>query len=278
MASILDQIVDTKWREIFTNRARVPEPELERLAAGLPPARDFAGALDRPGEVRVIAEVKKASPSAGVIRADFDPVAIATTYERHGAACVSVLTDAPYFQGSLDHLSAVRTVVGCPLLRKDFILERYQLLEARIAGADAALLIAEVLPGDQLTTLHREATALGLDVLVELHDADRLRHVYGGRLVLREEQPLRRDAVRHGTLEQGDRLFEQDLQSFRRIDAGRLDETEVDRHKLRTAPLDDTVTDALKTGVDPEHPHRLNLRIKSDFGITTVIGRPWGHK
>jgi indole-3-glycerol phosphate synthase len=177
MASILDQIVDTKWREVFAARARVPEAELERLAEGLSPARDFAAALDRPGEVRVIAEVKKASPSAGVIRADFDPVSIAAAYERHGAACVSVLTDGPYFQGSLEHLSAVRSAVGLPLLRKDFVLDRYQLLEARLAGADAALLIAEILPGHQLAELHREATALGLHVLVELHDADQLPRV-----------------------------------------------------------------------------------------------------
>jgi indole-3-glycerol phosphate synthase len=177
MASILDRIVDAKWQEIAVARVRVPEAELDQLVAGLPPARDFAGALDRPGEVRVIAEVKKASPSAGVIRDDFDPVAIAQTYERHGAACVSVLTDHEFFQGRLEHLSAVRAAVGLPLLRKDFVLDRYQLLEARLAGADAALLIAEILPGDQLAELHREATALGLHVLVELHDADQLPRV-----------------------------------------------------------------------------------------------------
>ncbi|HET6572065.1 MAG TPA: indole-3-glycerol phosphate synthase TrpC [Fimbriiglobus sp.] len=179
MSTILDRIVETKRREIEAARARVPEGELERRLADVPPTRGFAAALRVPGEVRVIAEVKKASPSAGVIRADFNPAAIARTYERHGAACVSVLTDRPYFQGSLDHLSAVRAAVGCPLLRKDFVLERYQLLEARLAGADAVLLIAEILPGDRLSALHREAVALGLDVLVELHDADQLPRVLG---------------------------------------------------------------------------------------------------
>ena len=177
MPTILDRIVDTKWMEIAAARVRVPEGELDRLAAGLPPARDFAGALARPGGVRVIAEVKKASPSAGVIRPDFDPVAVAAAYERHGAACVSVLTDAEYFRGSLDHLAAVRAAVGLPLLRKDFILDRYQMLEARLAGADAVLLIAEILPGNQLADLYREATALGLHALVELHDADQLPRV-----------------------------------------------------------------------------------------------------
>src|SRR5579885_2893670 len=177
MPTILDRIVETKRREIEAARQQVPEAELEQRAAGLPPARGFAAALRRPREVRVIAEVKKASPSAGVIRTDFDPVRIAWTYEEHGAACISVLTDGPYFQGSLADLSAVRAAVACPLLRKDFVLDRYQLLEARLAGADAALLIAEILPGDRLAALHREAVALGLDVLVELHDADQLPRV-----------------------------------------------------------------------------------------------------
>jgi indole-3-glycerol phosphate synthase len=175
--NILDQIVETKWREIAVAKRAVPEAELERRVASLPPARDFTAALRGPGPVRVIAEVKKASPSAGVIRADFDPVAIARTYERHGAAAISVLTDETYFQGSLKYLTAVREAVGVPVLRKDFVLDRYQLLEARAAGADAALLIAEILPGDRLAALQRETTALGLHALVELHDAEQLPRV-----------------------------------------------------------------------------------------------------
>jgi indole-3-glycerol phosphate synthase len=177
MPTILDRIVDTKWQEIFAARARVAEAELDRLIAEQPPVRDFAAALNRPGEVRIIAEVKKASPSAGIIRADFNPAAIATIYEQHGAACISVLTDQPFFQGHLEHLSAVRAAVGLPLLRKDFVLDRYQLLEARVAGADAVLLIAEILPGHRLAELYREAAALGLHVLVELHDAEQLPRV-----------------------------------------------------------------------------------------------------
>jgi indole-3-glycerol phosphate synthase len=177
MPTILDQIVETKWREIAAAKAAVPEARLERQMGTMPPARGFAAALSAPGPMHVIAEVKKASPSAGVIRADFDPVLIAETYERHGAACVSVLTDSDYFQGTLSDLSEVRRAVQLPLLRKDFILDRYQLLEARLAGADAALLIAEILPGDRLAELHRDAVACGLEVLVELHDAGELPRV-----------------------------------------------------------------------------------------------------
>jgi indole-3-glycerol phosphate synthase len=178
MADILAKIVDTKWAEIESAKRSVSEADLERRVAGLPPVRDFTASLRRrPGDMAVIAEVKKASPSAGIIRADFDPVAIARTYHAHGAAAISVLTDESYFQGSLAYLEAVRQAVPCPLLRKDFVLDRYQLLQARLAGADAALLIAEILPGDRLATLQREATALGLHTLVELHDAEQLSRV-----------------------------------------------------------------------------------------------------
>jgi indole-3-glycerol phosphate synthase len=177
MSDILQEIVATKHGEIASARGRLPESELERRAATIPPARDFRGALLRGPGVGVIAEVKKASPSAGVIRADFDPAAIARAYERGGAACVSVLTDGPYFQGSLDDLRAVRAAIGLPVLRKDFILQRYQLLEARCAGADAVLLIAEILAGETLAQLHREAKELGLQALVELYDRENLPRV-----------------------------------------------------------------------------------------------------
>lgn len=177
MPTILAEIVARKWQEIAAARAAEPDADLERLAAGLPACRGFAAALRRPGEVAVIAEVKKASPSAGVIRADFDPAGIARTYERHGAACVSVLTDADFFQGSRADLRAVRAAVSLPVIRKEFVLDRRQLLEARADEADAVLLIAEILPGDRLAELYRGAVALGLDVLVELHDADQLPRV-----------------------------------------------------------------------------------------------------
>src|SRR5439155_8688303 len=140
MSTILEKIVASKQREIAERRARTPEAELQRRLADAPPVRDFHAALESQPGVAVIAEVKKASPSAGVLRHDFDPVAIARTYAAAGAAAISVLTDAPFFQGELAHLSAVRAAVTTPLLCKDFILEGYQLLEARLAGADAVLL------------------------------------------------------------------------------------------------------------------------------------------
>src|SRR4029453_9132727 len=113
-------------------RERTPVQELECLLSAAPPVRDFRLALDQPGEVRFITEVKKASPSAGLIRADFDAPAIARTYEQNGATCVSVLTDGPFFQGDLAHLTAVRAAVALPVLRKDFLLDPYQVLEARV--------------------------------------------------------------------------------------------------------------------------------------------------
>jgi indole-3-glycerol phosphate synthase len=177
LGSILDEIVATKAREVAAAQDRRSATHLERELADAPPIRDFRAALLRPGSVRVIAEVKKASPSAGVIRADFDPVAVASTYEAHGATCISVLTDADYFQGRLDDLTQIRLATSLPLLRKDFIIDRYQLLEARLAGADAVLLIAEILPGGELARLHGEATGLGLHALVELHDAEQLPRV-----------------------------------------------------------------------------------------------------
>jgi indole-3-glycerol phosphate synthase len=198
MSSILDQIVTSKRREIESARSLVSEVELEKRIAGLESGRGFTRTLARPGGVQIIAEVKKASPSAGVLRADFDPVAIARTYEQHGADCLSVLTDQPYFQGSLADLTAIHEVVQLPLLRKDFILDRYQLLEARTAGADAVLLIAEILPGKRLSELHREAIALSLDVLVELHDAAQLPRVLdtGAILVGINNRDLRTFATR----------------------------------------------------------------------------------
>src|SRR5262245_55229239 len=161
MTTILDQIVASKRHEIAAARARLPERELEPRLKQAPPVRDFRAALEKPAGIQIIAEVKKASPSAGVLRADFDPVAIARIYEQHGAACISVLTDEPFFQGHLSHLSAIRAAVTVPVLRKDFILDRYQLLEARVAGADAVLLIAEILDDTELPALLREAQDLG---------------------------------------------------------------------------------------------------------------------
>jgi indole-3-glycerol phosphate synthase len=193
MSDILGRIVASKRRELAEAKARVPEAELERRAARAAPARDFRAALERGPGVQVIAEVKKASPSAGVLRADFDPVAIARTYERHGAACISVLTDEPFFQGHLRHLEMIRGEVDRPLLRKDFLIDRYQLLEARAAGADAVLLIAEILNDEELPRLLKQAHELTLQALVELCDRANLRRVLdsGARLVGVNNRDLR---------------------------------------------------------------------------------------
>jgi indole-3-glycerol phosphate synthase len=193
MSSILDRIVAYKREEVAAARRRLPEAELAARAAAAPPARDFRAALAAGPGIGVIAEVKKASPSAGVLRTDFDAAAIARSYAAHGAACISVLTDGPSFQGSLADLQHIRAAVAVPLLRKDFLLDRYQLLEARAAGADAVLLIAEVLGGDDLPRLVRQAAELGLQALVELYDRDNLPRVLaaGTRMVGVNNRDLR---------------------------------------------------------------------------------------
>jgi indole-3-glycerol phosphate synthase len=175
--TILDEIVATKKIEVATSRRRMPLEELEAQAAEAPPVRDFRTALAGPGPIQLIAEVKKASPSAHVIRADFDPVAISRIYQDHGAACISVLTDGPYFQGHLSYLARVRASVAIPLLRKDFLIEEYQVVEARLAGADAVLLIAEILDDETLGSLMQRARALGMAALVEFHDPVNLQRV-----------------------------------------------------------------------------------------------------
>jgi indole-3-glycerol phosphate synthase len=193
MVSILDNIVAYKRREIAAARDRVPEAQLEERALRAAPTRDFRAALEGAPGMGIIAEVKKASPSAGLLRADFDPVGIARTYEQNGAACISVLTDEPSFQGHLDYLTAIRAGVSRPLLRKDFLLDRYQLLEARAAGADAVLLIAEILDEAALPRLLREARELGLQALVELYDRANLPRVLdsGARLIGINNRDLR---------------------------------------------------------------------------------------
>lgn len=185
MSSILDKIVVSKRTEIAQSRSKVSEEALEAALAAAPPVRDFRAALERAPGLGIIAEVKKASPSAGVLREPFDPLAIARTYEANGASALSVLTDAPFFQGQLGYLSVIRQAVTPPVLRKDFILDRYQILEARVAGADAILLIAEILSTAELTHLVHEARALGMQALVELYDPANLPRVVasGARLI-----------------------------------------------------------------------------------------------
>jgi indole-3-glycerol phosphate synthase len=167
--TILDEILANKRVELDAARLRVEPAALARRAAALPPPRGFRRALLGPGP-RVIAELKRRSPSRGVIRADFDPVAIARSYEAGGAAALSVLTDERFFGGSLAVFEAVRAASELPLLRKDFVIDPYQLDEARVAGADAVLLIVAALAPAALARLFEHARGLGLDVLVEVHD------------------------------------------------------------------------------------------------------------
>ena len=176
--NILEKIVWEKDREVATARDRVPLDQLKRQVAELPAPRDFVAALRSAcRKPAVIAEVKKASPSKGVIREDFDPVAIAQGYAAGGASCLSVLTDRQFFQGGFEVLVQVRQVVDLPLLCKDFILSPYQLYQARAAGADAALLIAAILTDVDMAYLLKVARSLGLAVLVEVHDAAELERV-----------------------------------------------------------------------------------------------------
>lgn len=177
MDNILEKIVADKRDEIAAARTRIPAARLEARLAAAPAPRDFVAALRSAPEIGLIAEVKKASPSAGLIRDDFDPVAIAQTYERHGAACLSVLTDEKYFQGRLEFMRDVRQNVSLPVMRKDFILDRYQILEARVAGADCVLLIAECLDDATLADLFAYAGELGMASLIEIYEPENLERV-----------------------------------------------------------------------------------------------------
>ena len=209
--SILDKIVAEKEREV----ARLPEPETEPEEWTAPTGRrDFTGALarpKRPESVALIAEIKKASPSAGVICEAFDAVAIARAYEEAGADCLSILTDQPFFQGALDYLRRVREAVSLPLLRKDFIIDRRQIRESVEAGADAILLIVAILTDRQLQALHSAATRAGLSVLVEVHEEAEL------------ERALRIGATLIGVNNRDLKTFQVDLATSERL-AARLRE------------------------------------------------------
>ncbi len=175
--TILTRILARKDAEVAERRQAVSEDELLRLAGLQSAPRGFVAALDarmRDGDPAVIAEVKKASPSKGVIREDFRPGEIAASYAAGGAACLSVLTDADFFQGHEDFLVEAREACALPVIRKDFITHGYQVSEARAIGADCILLIVAALDDAQLADLHRQATELGMDVLVEVHDAAEL--------------------------------------------------------------------------------------------------------
>ena len=177
MSHVLDRILAAKRREVEERRGTVPLAEIERLAAKASPPRGFERALRAKiahGKPGVIAEIKRASPSRGTIRSDFDPARIAKSYEANGAACLSVLTDREFFGGSREDLLAARAACALPVLRKDFMVDPYQVHEARSWGADCILLIMDAAPDAELRALERLAHALGMDVLVESHDGAQL--------------------------------------------------------------------------------------------------------
>ena len=177
MPNILERIVEQKRHDIAAAKAQIPLEHLHREIDDLPPTRDFFAAINSEGSISLIAEVKKASPSQGVIREDFDPVNIAKIYAQAGAAAISVLTDQHFFQGKLEYLTKIRASVDLPLLRKDFIIDEYQVYEARVAGADAILLIAECLQQNELQRLHDLAIGLDMEVLMELYEPENLPRV-----------------------------------------------------------------------------------------------------
>ena len=179
MASILDKIIADKRAEVRSRQSQTSLDELKQHIRSMPRCRNFYKAVTKPNSrgINVIAEVKKASPSAGLIREDFDPVTIAQTYEKCGADAISVLTDEKYFQGRLEYISRIRQEVDLPVLRKDFIIDLWQVYESRAAGADAILLIAEALKPSGLMDLMIAAAELTLTVLLEVHQADSLLEV-----------------------------------------------------------------------------------------------------
>ena len=167
---LLDRILASKYLEVAQRRRAVPIEQLRERSLAQTPPRDFPGALQRAGRPALIAECKKASPSKGLLRSAYDPKQLAHTYAENGAAALSVLTDEKFFQGSLSDLSTARAAAGLPALRKDFVVDGYQVHEARAAGADAVLLIVAALRVDQLQELHAQINELGMTALVEVHD------------------------------------------------------------------------------------------------------------
>ncbi len=177
MANVLDRILAVKRREVEVARKRIPLAELRQRAVEASPPRGFERALRArvdAGKPAIIAEIKRASPSKGVIRAGLDPAAIAASYEANGAACLSVLTDREFFGGSAEDLKSARAACGLPVLRKDFIVDEYQVVEARAWGADCILLIIDAAPDEELKRFEAAAHDLGMDVLVESHDGAQL--------------------------------------------------------------------------------------------------------
>jgi indole-3-glycerol phosphate synthase len=204
VADLLETIVAATRRAIESRARTMPIAELERRIRRQPRGAEFRAALRSPAAPRIIAECKRRSPSRGILRGDYDPAAHAAAYASSGAAAISVLTEPTFFDGSLDHLAAVRAAVGVPLLRKDFIVDRYQLLEAAAHGADAVLLIVGALDDRSLGELSRGAQALGLATLIEVHDALELERAVdaGAGIIGVNSRNLRTLAVDRSVLEE----------------------------------------------------------------------------
>lgn len=220
-SGILQRILIIKVREVAEAHRAKSLDTVRAEAHAAAPARDFLGALRAKlsaGTAAVIAEIKKASPSKGVLRQEFDPASIAASYERHGAACLSVLTDTQFFQGRLDDLRTARAAVGLPVLRKDFVIDPYQVYEARAAGADCILLIAAVLDVGEMQALELVARELGLAVLVEVHNRGELHRA------LELETPL--VGINNRNLHTFETQLETTLDLLERVPADRLIVTE----------------------------------------------------
>ena len=221
MSDILNKILATKREEIAASKAKLGLDEVKLLAKNQPNSRNFVGAIRKKiaaGKAAVIAEIKKASPSKGVIRADFKPAEIAKSYEVGGAACLSVLTDVQYFQGSSEYLKQARAACSLPVLRKDFMIDPYQVYEARAMGADCILLIAAAIDFPKMRELESIAHSLGMAVLVEVHNGEELD------LALQLETPLL--GINNRNLRTFDVTLDTTLGLLARIPAGKIVVTE----------------------------------------------------
>lgn len=253
MSDVLQRILATKREEVAAARRAVSEEAMASRARGAPPTRDFVGAvrakLDA-GQPAVIAEIKRASPSKGLLRAEFDPAAIARAYETAGAACLSVLTDAAYFQGAPAHLAQARAACTLPALRKDFVVDPYQVFESRVLGADCILLICAALSLEAMVDLEALAQAQGMAVLVEVHDDAELERA------LALKTPLL--GINNRDLRTFETRLETTLDMLARIPAGRIVVTEsgigtrADVRRMRARGVDAfLVGEALMRAPDP---------------------------